>query len=119
MKFLIDAQLPRQMVGWFAAAGCNAGHTLELPLGNRTPDKDITDFANRDQRVLVTKDGDFVDSHLLSGQPAKLLLVTTGNISNRALEHLTVPLIPVSRQSFNSIHFWNWGNPESSSAVND
>jgi predicted nuclease of predicted toxin-antitoxin system len=94
MKFLIDAQLPRRMVGWFAAAGGDASHTLDLPLRNRTPDKDISDPANRERRVLATKDGDFVDSHLLSGQPAKLLLVTTGNISNLALEQLMVPLIP-------------------------
>jgi len=94
MRFLIDAQLPRRMVGWLAAAGCDATHTLDLLLHNRTPDKDITEFANQDRRVLVTKDGDFVDSHLLLGQPAKLLLITTGNISNPALERLIVPLIP-------------------------
>jgi predicted nuclease of predicted toxin-antitoxin system len=31
---------------------------------------------------------------LLHGQPAKLLLVATGNISDRDLEQLVVPLIP-------------------------
>jgi len=35
-----------------------------------------------------------VDSHLLRGRPAKLLLISTGNISNRDLEPLLVPLIP-------------------------
>jgi predicted nuclease of predicted toxin-antitoxin system len=94
MRFLIDAQLPRRMVDWFTAAGCDTTHTIELPSGNRTSDKDITKIANRDQRFLVTKDGDFVDSHLLHGQPAKLLLVTAGNISNRDLELLVLPLIP-------------------------
>ena len=38
--------------------------------------------------MLVTKDGDFVDSFLLHRQPHKLLLVATGNISNRELEHV-------------------------------
>jgi predicted nuclease of predicted toxin-antitoxin system len=82
------------MVGWLTAAGCEATHTLDLPPGNRTPENDVTKIADRDERALITKDGDFVDSHLLHGQPAKLLLVTTGNISNRALELLMVPLIP-------------------------
>ena len=36
----------------------------------------------------------FVSSHLLSARPPKLLLVSTGNISNRELEQLIVPLIP-------------------------
>ncbi|MEX2167805.1 MAG: DUF5615 family PIN-like protein [Pirellulales bacterium] len=93
MNLLVDAHLPRRMAGWFVAAGCDAIHTLDLPLANRTPDWKIIETADRDQRVLATKDGDFVDSHLLLGQPAKLLLVTTGNINNQNLEKLAVPLI--------------------------
>jgi predicted nuclease of predicted toxin-antitoxin system len=36
----------------------------------------------------VTKDADFVNSYLLMGVPFKLLLVSTGNISNKALDEL-------------------------------
>jgi predicted nuclease of predicted toxin-antitoxin system len=109
MRFLVDAQLPRRMVDWLSAAGCDAAHTMDLPLRNQTPDKEITGLANREQRILVTKDGDFVDSHLLSGEPAKLLLLTTGNISNRALEQLTIPLILALSLNSNSIHLWELG----------
>ncbi len=42
-------------------------------------------MAELEDRVVVTKDGDFRDSHLLAGQPRRLLHVTTGNISNTAL----------------------------------
>jgi predicted nuclease of predicted toxin-antitoxin system len=35
-----------------------------------------------------------VNSHLLSTRPAKLVLVSTGNISNQELEQLVLPLIP-------------------------
>ena len=45
-------------------------------------------LANRDGRVVVTKDSDFVASHLLHGTPKKLLLVSTGNISNNELLQL-------------------------------
>jgi len=100
MKWLIDAQLPRRMVGWLASAGCDAVHTLDLPDGNRSTDMQIVEFADREQRVVVTKDADFVNSHLLQGQPAKLLLVSTGNISNRDLEALIVPLIPTLVREF-------------------
>ena len=54
-------------------------HTLDLPLGNRTPDKAILDIAEREYCVIVTKDEDFVQSHLVFGRPEKLLLVATGN----------------------------------------
>ncbi len=93
MNFLIDAQLPRRMAAWLATAGYDAVHTLDLPNGNRTTDQEVMDTADQQQRVVVTKDADFVDSHLLHSRPAKLLLISTGNISNSDLEQLFVPLI--------------------------
>jgi predicted nuclease of predicted toxin-antitoxin system len=93
MKFLIDAQLPRRMVEWLTAAGCDATHTMDLPDGNRTTDQQINDMAEREQRVVITKDADFVNSHVLHARPAKLLLISTGNISNRDLEATMVPLL--------------------------
>lgn len=90
----MDAQLPRRAAGWLTAAGCDAVHTLDLPDGNRTTDALLLDLADREDRVVVTKDADFVDAHLLRGRPTKLLLVSTGNFSNRELETLLVPLIP-------------------------
>jgi predicted nuclease of predicted toxin-antitoxin system len=67
VKFLIDAQLPRRMSCWFSDAGFDAMHTLDLPAGNRSTDEQIRRFARNDQRVLISKDADFVDSHLLTG----------------------------------------------------
>ncbi|OGA06903.1 MAG: hypothetical protein A3H33_02100 [Betaproteobacteria bacterium RIFCSPLOWO2_02_FULL_65_20] len=86
MKFPVDAQLPRRLAGQLAAAGHDILHTLDLPDGNRTPDSAIIERADRENRVVVTKDADFVTSHTLSGRPRSLLLIATGNISNDALE---------------------------------
>ena len=94
VKLLIDAHLPRRMVYWFSQAGCDAIHTLDLPAGNRSTDQQISGIAQQDQRILITKDSDFVDTHLLWGVPPKLLLISTGNIRNSELESLLVPLIP-------------------------
>src|SRR5947207_7679546 len=109
MNFFVDAQLPRRMLAWLTAAGCDAIHTLDLPNANRTTDEEINDVADRDQRVVVTKDADFVDSHLLHGRPAKLLLISTGNISNRDLEALLVPPIPEAVREFGSHSFLELG----------
>ncbi len=109
MNFLVDAQLPRRMTAWLTAAGCNALHTLDLSAGNRTSDEQINDLADREQRVVVTKDTDFVDSHLLRGCPAKLLLISTGNINNRDLEALMVPLIPNIVSEFQTHSFLEFG----------
>ena len=94
MNILIDAQLPRRMATWLTANGCDAIHTLDLPEGNRTSDAEVIAAAEREGRVVVTKDADFVSSHLLSGRPSKLLLISTGNISNQELERLLIPLVP-------------------------
>ena len=88
MRFLIDAHLPRRLAHRLREAGHDVVHTLDLPQGNRTTDTEINDIAAREQRVIVTKDADFVTSFILSRRPAKLLLVSTGNISNADLEAL-------------------------------
>lgn len=88
MRFLVDAQLPRRLCRWLREAGHDVVHTLDLPLGNATPDSVVLSIAEKDQRVVVTKDDDFVQSHLIAGRPGKLLLVATGNIGNTELEAL-------------------------------
>lgn len=86
MRLIVDAQLPKRVARWLAARGHDVLHTLDLPGGNRTPDADIIDLASREQRIVVTKDGDFVSSHLLRKRPPKLLWIATGNVSNAELE---------------------------------
>lgn len=93
MKFLVDAQLPRRLVDRLLAAGHDAVHTKDLPNENRTTDREIIELSLRDKSAVITKDQDFVDSMTLKGEPHKLLLISTGNISNADLENLFVPNI--------------------------
>lgn len=86
MNFLVDAQLPYRLVDLLRRSGLDTVHALDLTLGNRTPDGVINELSVTQQRVVVTKDTDFVDSFVLAGVPWKLLLVTTGNIRNSELE---------------------------------
>ena len=85
MKFLIDAQLPRRLASTLADLGHDSIHTLDLPDRNATPDREVALTADREDRVVVTKDGDFRLSHLLTGRPRRLLYVATGNIANAVL----------------------------------
>ncbi len=109
MNFIVDAQLPRRMTSWLAAVGGDAIHTLDLPAGNRTTDEQVKDVSDRERRIVISKDADFVDSHLLKGRPAQLLLISTGNITNRQLEALMVPLIPDILREFASHSFLELG----------
>ncbi len=88
MIFLVDVQLPRRLAQRLHALGHDAVHTLDLPLQNQTPDHVINDVSVQEQRVVITKDADFVNSFIVHHVPYKLLLISTGNISNQALEQL-------------------------------
>ena len=90
MKFLVDAQLPRRIALWLREAGHDAVHTLDLAEGNRASDAEILETAAREQRIVVTKDADFVSSFFLTRRPEKLLLISTGNITNAELDTLLV-----------------------------
>jgi predicted nuclease of predicted toxin-antitoxin system len=85
VKFLIDAQLPARLAEFLIRAGHDAVHTIGLPDGNRSTDSQIAQQADIDGRVVVTKDQDFRDGHLLARSPRQLLVVATGNITNDAL----------------------------------
>ena len=95
MNFLVDAQLPRRLARRLQEAGHDALHTLDLPAGNRTTDHEINTLSLHESRVAITKDADFVNSYLLVGLPYKLLIISTGNITNMALDALFVPNIPL------------------------
>jgi predicted nuclease of predicted toxin-antitoxin system len=82
VKFLIDAQLPVRLARFLQHAGHDAVHTSALPAGNHTTDTRISEIADSECRVVVTKDRDFRDGHLLAGSPSRLLVVATGNIGN-------------------------------------
>jgi predicted nuclease of predicted toxin-antitoxin system len=85
VKFLVDAQLPARLARFLNDAGHDAVHTSDLPDGNRSTDTGIAQFADSDGRVVVTKDRDFRDGHLLARSPRRLLVVAAGNITNAAL----------------------------------
>jgi predicted nuclease of predicted toxin-antitoxin system len=85
MNFLVDAHLPRRLGHWLRLRGHDVVHTRDLPQGNRTGDSTINARSTLEQRIVITKDADFVDSFLLKKQPYKLLLVSTGNVSNNDL----------------------------------
>ena len=88
MRMLFDAQLPRRLAMRLQELGHDVVHTLDLPRANRTTDRELIEIAERQNRIVVTKDGDFVVSHLINSQPANLLLISTGNIDNATLGRL-------------------------------
>jgi len=46
------------------------------------------EIAEKENRIVISKDSDFYKSNLIEGKPEKLLFVTTGNIVNKDLVKL-------------------------------
>jgi predicted nuclease of predicted toxin-antitoxin system len=90
MKFLVDAQLPIRLSHLLKSLGHDTIHTKNLVLRNATPDPEINAISLREQRIVITKHSDFWDSFYIRQEPYKLLLITTGNISNKELEALFI-----------------------------
>ena len=105
MRFLIDAQLPQSFCDWLRYNGHDALHTLDLDLGNRTPDFEIISIADREGRVVVTKDHDFVLSFLLRNTPHRLMMVASGNISNAELQRLIERALPSIEEAFETARY--------------
>jgi len=85
MKFLVDAQLPYGLALLLRDKGFDTLHTNDLPDKEYTTDSQIRNIAVSENRIVITKDYDFVDSFILKKIPEKLLIVTTGNIKNKQL----------------------------------
>ena len=88
MRVLVDAHLPKRLSEFLSAHEIESKHTLDLPKKNATPDSEIISFADDENRIVISKDSDFLDNYILDGSPKKLLIVSTGNINNRNLIQL-------------------------------
>ncbi len=76
-----NAQLPPSLKNLFISKGFDCLHTLDLDLKNETPDSVINFISINEERIVITKDSDFLESFLLKKQPYKLILVKLGNTS--------------------------------------
>lgn len=90
MKFIVDAQLPFKLSRLLTERGHDAIHTADLPNKEKTSDNEIREIARQEERIVITKDVDFLNSFYLQNHPKRLLIVTTGNIKNNELFELVL-----------------------------
>ena len=87
MKFIVDAQLPLRLKLWLISQGFDSIHTDDLAAEwNYEPqDEEISKIAFEENRIVISKDRDFLKLHILQGKLPRILLITTGNIKNNEL----------------------------------
>lgn len=93
MRFIVDAHLPKRIASILVELGHEAIHTSELTEGNATSDREIIALAAEDG-IVVSKDDDFYQSHILHGRPSKLVCVKVGNMRLREITALFIVIAP-------------------------
>ncbi len=86
MKLWVDAQLPPGLAAWLSQqAGVeSATHVFNMELG-RAADPKVWQLARAADVIVVSKDSDFPAFLARFGPPPRVIWVTVGNTSNRAL----------------------------------
>ena len=92
--------------------GFDVIHTDDLPNKEFTTDNEIREISVKENRIVITKDSDFLDSYFINAIPPKLLLVTTGNIKNKSLIHLFDLSMETISELFSKYSFVELSNKE-------
>ena len=85
MKVLCDVHISYKVVKFFRDQDLDAIHVNDILDKWFTKDKEIIEFADKNDYIILTKDIDFRNSHFLQNTPKKLIKISLGNISNLAL----------------------------------
>lgn len=59
-QFLVDTQLPPRLAAFLKDKGHDAKHTVDYPNGVMLTDKEIRTIAEKENRVIISKDSDFL-----------------------------------------------------------
>ncbi len=88
MKILCDVHIPYKLVNFLKSHDIEAIHVNQILAKWYTKDREICQYADEHDYVVVSKDADFRNSYLVKGTPRKLLRVNLGNITNQELIQL-------------------------------
>ena len=81
MKVIYDVHIPLRLVTYFNKQGVHAEHVNDLPDKYFTTDKVISEYADKYDLVIITKDVDFRNSYYIKNSPKRLIRICLGNLS--------------------------------------
>jgi len=94
MKLLLDANVSWRLVTPLQQHFENCAHVDAIGLTIPPKDADIWNYALANNLIIVTNDEDFLNLANVKGFPPKVVLLRTGNQSNRYIETLLLDHIP-------------------------
>lgn len=85
MKFLCDVHISYPFSKYLKEDGYDSTHVNFILQKWYTKDSEISQYADLNDLILITKDMDFKNSHFLKNTPKKLIRILLGNVSNEEL----------------------------------
>jgi predicted nuclease of predicted toxin-antitoxin system len=85
LKFIVDTQLPPLLSEMLRFKGFDAKHTTDYPNGSQMQDVEIVQIAIHENRIIISKDNDFLDIYILGKYHIRVLILEVGNIPNKEL----------------------------------
>jgi len=90
MKLLLDANLSWRLIKHLENYFPETQHIKNIPLPYPASDNAIWNYALENDFVIVTNDEDFLHLLLQKGFPPKVVLLKTGNQSNRFIQEILI-----------------------------
>ena len=84
MKFLVDNQLPQRLARYLQERGHDCEHVLDLGLATAS-DAENCQYAEKQERIIVSKDEDFLYRARHPKSSIRFLWVRVGNCRTRFL----------------------------------
>ncbi len=102
MRLLLDANISWRLADKLKQYFEDCKHVDHIELSVPAPDIDIWEYALKNNMIIVTNDEDFLNLINLKGFPPKVILLKTGNQSNRYIESLLIKHIEDIRLLYNN-----------------
>ncbi len=99
MKLLLDQNLSPRLIRRLFDLYPDSIHVANVGL-DRAFDKDVWNYANQHDCIIVTKDVDFSELSVLFGFPPKVLWIRRGNCSTKDIE-------TILRENYDSVKAMN------------
>lgn len=105
MKLLLDANISWRLTVSLRKYFEECYHVDHAGLSVPASDTDIWNFALAAGLIIVTNDDDFLNFANVKGFPPKVVLLRTGNQSNRFIEDILIKHLSDIQQMFDSPDF--------------